>query len=722
MRKLLKSICYAALACGAFALIACGDDGSGPVSPEKKEDNGEGRVYNAFMDKRDGNVYRVIKVGNMTWMAENLRYKDTAADPMLDGHVWCAYEDVAMCDSLGYLYSWDAVMLDESCASSMCDVDYPHRGICPEGWHVPENYEWQALADLTADRGTPLGEYPGFDWTPTGEFSGYEASLDDVARFWTASSRVAQSAIEWYLYADSRYFKSQEYKKSYGYALRCVADGTPDLDAYVKYEDPRPRSSSSVNSSSSGKSSSSSVRESSSSVKESSSSVKESSSSGKESSSSANSSSSAKSSSSTKQSSSSEKGSSSSKGPAVIGDTTLNAFTDKRDGEVYRVVKFGDQVWMADDLRYKDAEASPILIRRGWKYFENEMLYSYAAVMDDLSCESSLCEVTYPHRGICPEGWHVPEDSEWETLAKTMKSQGAFIFDDEGFNAEWSGEFKPDSGIVSYGHEYVKYARYWSATQFNALSSVEWYAEYFDSSVFRSQNISKMYGYALRCVADGGEVKLDKHVDYLPSSFREAPSSSSMEPIPEAYKVEKITDARDGNEYEAVSVGAMLMWMTDNLRYADSVATPALKGNVSCIGGNGNERCEDGLLYTYAAVAGDLDCATGRCFLAKDDAVGICPDGWRWPKKADWEYLINVTTQKKEMLKMFKLTSTGERRDNGYVSYDSYARFWLSTEDRDNSAYEGYILPGSSEIKIQGYTKAFGYAVRCVKDVELYEY
>ena len=52
--------------------------------------------------------------------------------------------------------------------------------------------------------------------------------------------------------------------------------------------------------------------------------------------------------------------------------------------------------------------------------------------------------------------------------------------------------------------------------------------------------------------------------------------------MPMAKVLNPFVDTRDGNEYGAVQV-ENLIWMTDNLRYADSVATPALVGNKACI-------------------------------------------------------------------------------------------------------------------------------------------
>jgi uncharacterized protein (TIGR02145 family) len=81
----------------------------------------------------EGNEYQTVKIGNQTWMKENLR---TVYDNM--GEL-LGYEDVfcynSDCDThaqtYGLLYSWPVV----SSASPLC----------PEGWHIPGDGDWQTL-------------------------------------------------------------------------------------------------------------------------------------------------------------------------------------------------------------------------------------------------------------------------------------------------------------------------------------------------------------------------------------------------------------------------------------------------------------------------------------------------------------------------------------------------------------------------------------------------
>ena len=67
-------------------------------------------AYDSIKDSRDGRVYKTVKIGVQTWMAENLNYADSAKTPSLKGNSWCVDNDTANCNVAGRLYTWAAAL------------------------------------------------------------------------------------------------------------------------------------------------------------------------------------------------------------------------------------------------------------------------------------------------------------------------------------------------------------------------------------------------------------------------------------------------------------------------------------------------------------------------------------------------------------------------------------------------------------------------------------
>lgn len=118
-------------------------------------------VYDSITDSRDGTVYKTVKIGKQTWMAENLKYADSAETPSLKGNSLCYDDEEENCDKYGRLYTWaaaiDSVKLykDKSlkCGyGKACSLPSKVQGICPEGWHLPSYDEWDTLIDSVGGR------------------------------------------------------------------------------------------------------------------------------------------------------------------------------------------------------------------------------------------------------------------------------------------------------------------------------------------------------------------------------------------------------------------------------------------------------------------------------------------------------------------------------------------------------------------------------------------
>ena len=196
--------------------------------------------YGTMVDPRDGQTYRTLDIGGHVWMAENLRYADSAASENLKGQSWCFDNDESNCEIFGRLYSWSAAMdLEPVYLDSVADVRDGWRGICPEGWHVP-NREFDHLDIYTtfASAYLTMGDNEGgFSLIPAGygvaerDYVEGEAVYTGAVEFvefgattflWTSDQQPYGGTRSMYLKNDDLYNEPEE-RHNLGY-LRCVKD------------------------------------------------------------------------------------------------------------------------------------------------------------------------------------------------------------------------------------------------------------------------------------------------------------------------------------------------------------------------------------------------------------------------------------------------------------------------------------------------------------------
>ena len=197
-----------------------------------------------------GNRYRTVQIGSQCWMAENMRCttsptgKKWYSNPYFSASQpeFAAYYALPTDLRHGVLYNWAAALDLSDHYKSAKTIQTPVRGICPGGWHLPSNDDWDVLFNTLGghkkagemmkaptQQWTPhltLDRYNlGFDATPAGSYTekGHQyAGLQ--TSFWSADNFSHDQAWCCTVYD----YKNEGYNyleyKCYGHSVRCVKD------------------------------------------------------------------------------------------------------------------------------------------------------------------------------------------------------------------------------------------------------------------------------------------------------------------------------------------------------------------------------------------------------------------------------------------------------------------------------------------------------------------
>ena len=393
------------------------------------------QLFDSITDVRDGQKYKIIQIGNQWWMAENLNVGTWISSDVSDQtdnstlEKYCYYDIESYCDTYGGLYFWNEMMQYNPSDNGAIGTT---QGICPAGWHLPTDKEWKTLemylgmsqidADGTGSRGTDEGgklketgtthwnspnngatNETGFTGLPGGYnyCNGCYQSIGSTGFYWTATEKDGTSGIDRELSnISTRVTRWTHIPKDEGFSVRCVKDPEP-LTIELSGENTTSigGTDGSIDLSVSGGISPYSYSWSNGATVQDidnltagvySVTVTD------------------------------------SRDSTIIDSIRIyDTFVDSRDGQRYKAVTIGDQVWMAENLNIGIMIDSLQLgtdndTIEKYCYHNSEdlsdiygSLYPWEEMMDfnpsDAGNPGTL-------QGVCPVGWHLSTDEEWKEL------------------------------------------------------------------------------------------------------------------------------------------------------------------------------------------------------------------------------------------------------------------------------------------------------------------
>ncbi|MBO4435728.1 MAG: fibrobacter succinogenes major paralogous domain-containing protein [Fibrobacter sp.] len=411
-------------------------------------------------------------------------------------------------------------------------------------------------------------------------------------------------------------------------------------------------------------------------------------------------------------------------------------FTDERDGQVYKTVVIGKQVWMAQNLNYAYLAGTAELDSSSFCYNNDPdscakygRSYLWSAAMDSSMVFSTTtgigcgyydtCSVVVPYQGICPAGWRLPSKNDWEILFNYVgdgENVGSVLKTKTGWGLILGDSYNSYNGTDDYGFSANPTAYRGGNGKYGIEADAYFWSSHQDHHTVWLR---------------GGNNRLS--VSYNGASPNEAISVRCVHDLVEKPLSGSFIDERDGRTYNFVKIGNQT-WMAQNLNYATE-----------------NRRCYAGLddtascnlyggLYTWADAVGysDDECGYGYNCEFESQIQGICPNGWHMPSRAEFATLAEDVGGYGGL--MLKSTTGWHYWDEGYDGLDALgfngiptgvwtrgeygkpdnmaytAVYWAATETNAYEARYMLLRDRSKSIELMYEYKDNYYSVRCVQD------
>ena len=616
-----------------------------------------------LVDPRDKQVYKTVQIGDQRWMAENLRFKLKGTE--------CYEKREAYCEQYGRLYTWAAAMMlidyynhvsiKNFKVSSLSKRKY--HDICPNGWHVPTNRDWYKLVRYVSKKGMSDG-------------TGISLKSSDL---WEHEMRVPSGSDEFGFNAlpageKNPYSGFMDMGRSAQFWSNKEID---DVGAYywsLLYDT---RSFEKVMT---GKDMAASVR----CVEDKLYEIKE------------------------------------PPPPPVIVKPEVVKVQNK---EVW-TIHVGDQVWMAKNLDV-DVPGSFCYGGDSTNCAKYGRLYMWSAAMklpQEYGEKSARDSVKRTHRGLCPNGWHIPSIYDFERLnayikdideavgvGTNLKARDVWPESDNslpgengfGFNALPSGILPAYAAFV--GKDSM--TGFWSTAEKDSVSAFYWSIRYDEDDLMRDSS-GKVAAFPVRCLMDPPGVD-------------------------EIYDSTALYDSRDENRYKTVDLGGK-RWMAENLRFAAPGSFCYEDKDIRC-------RSYGRLYPWHVAMRLPADFITNPVEGAITvEHQGICPEGWHVPSQKEWsDMMLSVAQMRKGSVAAalktregwarggapiseasgFKAIPAGARYNDGeFMELGTSAYFWEASGGGDNGAAYWNLINSKDDIMRAEDFENTAFSLRCVKN------
>jgi uncharacterized protein (TIGR02145 family) len=203
-----------------------------------------------------------------------------------------------------------------------------------------------------------------------------------------------------------------------------------------------------------------------------------------------------------------------------------NDFVDNRNGEIYPTVSLAGKCWFAKNLDIGT------MINGNQDQTDTETIQKYCYDNNNANCDTygalyqwdqamnySLDEGS---QGICPQGWHLPTDSEYKTLEISLgmsasdadllntwrgnsQNVGSQMWEggSSGFETLFAGGRNGGGGFMYLEGNSFEFAYFWTSTEgTNNIYAMRRCLQSASTGVGRFDTFTKQYGFSVRCVKD----------------------------------------------------------------------------------------------------------------------------------------------------------------------------------------------------------------------------